>query len=47
MRDLEEFFAALAELGDKRAETVATSVRQPAALRRAARLAPSWAWTSP
>ncbi len=39
MSELDEFFAVLAELGEGQAETVATSIRQPEALRRAAHLA--------
>lgn len=39
MSDLDEFFAALSDVGEGRAETVATSIRQPEALRRAAQLA--------
>lgn len=39
MSRLDELFAALAELADSRGETKATSVRQPAALHRAALVA--------
>ncbi|MGH3871846.1 MAG: hypothetical protein ACRDSR_10100 [Pseudonocardiaceae bacterium] len=39
MSRLDDLFAALAELADSRGETKATSVRQPAALRRAAQVA--------
>lgn len=39
MSRLDDLFAALAELADSQGETKATSVRQPAALRRAAQVA--------
>ncbi len=39
MSRLDDLFAALAELADPRGETRATSVRQPAALHRAAKVA--------